>query len=125
MGPVVHRTAAWTTADLAFGPLYEPHRHPGGAEIGSRLRAPAGIYTLEIDAQRVPSALSLPLLEVRRPGGETSTVPLVDDGGALAARLDIPVAREVTLALRGGGPLILNEIRLRGSTFSPRSGPTR
>ena len=34
VGPAAAR---WGTDALGWGPLYEPHRHPGGAEVGRRL----------------------------------------------------------------------------------------
>ena len=123
IGPVVHSEARWTAAELGWGPLYEPHRHPGGAEIGSRLALRHGLYILEIDADRVPSTLPPPILEVRS-GALASGATLREDApGTFAGRVDVLVGGETSLALRGGGPLILQEIRLRRSTFSPDPGP--
>lgn len=123
-GPVV-REGAWSAADLGWGPLYEPHRHPGGAEVGSRLPLPAGAYVVEIDADRVPSTLPAPILELRAPRA-TSSVSLIEDlPGTFRGGFDHPAGGEATLALRGGGPLILKEIRVRTSTFWPLPGPIR
>ncbi len=41
----------WSPAALGWGPLYEPHRHPAGAELGRRLRLPPGRYVLELAAE--------------------------------------------------------------------------
>ena len=124
-GPLVRGRAAWPAADVGWGPLYEPHRHPGGAEIGSRLPLPAGDYAIEVDADRVPSTLPAPVLEVRGPAG-VSTAELREDGvGVLSGGFRVAAAAPVTLALTGGGPLMLKEIRLRRSTFSAAPGPTR
>jgi len=123
-GPVVRGEAAWPATELAWGPLYEPHRHPGGAEIGARLVLPEGDYELEIDVERVPSSLPPPVLEVRS-AAPASGGALQGSDGTLRGEFRLARRDTASLALRGGGPLILKEIRLRRSTFSPGSGPNR
>lgn len=125
VGPVVHGTSAWTAAEVDWGTLYEPHRHPSGAEIGSRLALRPGPYTVEIDAAIVPSTLDLPVLEIRTGSAVSGSTLVRDPAGALTAGFAVSAGRETSLVLRGGGPLILNEIRLRSSTFPPGDGPTR
>jgi hypothetical protein len=123
-GPVIRGEAAWTAADLAWGPLYEPHRHPDGAAIGSRLGLAEGDYRLELDVEHVPSSLPPPVLEVRIAGGvvvgELQEEPL----GRMRGGFRLARRGPATLVLRGGGPLILKEIRLRRSTFSDGAGPS-
>ena len=109
---------------MGWGPLYEPHRHPGGAAIGSRLSLPAGEYGVEIGGERVPSGLPLPALEIRATEGP-SHVLLTESGTGLAGAFSRPARGPVTLALLGGGPFILKEIRLTRATFSAPSGPTQ
>ena len=124
-GPVARGEARWTVADLGWGPLYEPHRHPDGAEIGSRLDLPEGDYTVEIDFDRVPSSLPPPVLEVRSPLGVASGMLQEDPAGTLRGGFQVGGRRLAALVLRGGGPLMLKEIRLRRSTFSVTPGPNR
>ena len=124
-GPVVRGEAAWTAAELGWGPLYEPHRHPDGAEIGSRLALPEGDYTIELDVDRVPSSLAAPVVEVRSVAGVFGGELQEDPAGALRGGFRLADGGPSTLVLRGGGPLILKEIRLRRSTFSAGAGPTR
>jgi hypothetical protein len=123
-GPVLRGQAAWTIADTGWGPLYEPHRHPGGAAIGSRLALPAGEYAIEFAGERVPSGLPLPVLEIAGAEG-VSRVPLTETGGGMAGVFRRPGGGPATLALRDGGPFILKEIRLTRATFPAGSGPTR
>jgi hypothetical protein len=124
-GPVVRGEARWTAEDLGWGPLYEPHRHPDGAEIGSRLALPEGNYTFELDVDRVSSTLSPPVLEVGRAAGGSSGELHEDPAGTLIGGVRLVGGSPATFVLRGGGPLILKEIRLRRSTFSPDPGPTQ
>jgi hypothetical protein len=123
-GPLVRGEAAWTAAELGWGPLYEPHRHPDGAEIGSRLALPEGDYTIELDVDRVPSSLAPPVVEVRSAVGVVGGALQEDPAGALRGGFRLAGGGPSTLVLRGGGPLILKEIRLRRSTFSAGAGPT-
>ena len=123
-GPVAHAEARWTAAELAWGPLYEPHRQPEGAEVGSRLPLPEGEYTLEMETERVPSSLPPPVLEIRGPG--VAVTGLQEDAvGTLRGGFRRAATGPATLVLRGGGPLILKEIHLRRSTFSAAAGPNR
>jgi hypothetical protein len=124
-GPVVRGEARWTPADLGWGPLYEPHRHPDGAEIGSRLPLAEGDYTVEIQVERVPSSLPPPALEVRTGGGWRAGPLQEGPAGVLRGGFQLPARGSATLVLRDGGPLILKEIRLWRSTFSGGSGPNR
>jgi hypothetical protein len=110
----------WTPAALDWGPLYEPHRHPDGAEVGARLRLPAGRYWIELIGQTLGPAA--PRVEVRPEGSaqgrfhELSVTPMGWSG-----TLEIlPMDGAVSLRLRDGPPLTLERIRL--STFSPDPG---
>ena len=119
--------AVWGPRDLAWGPLYEPHRHPDGAVVGERLLLPAGAYRLDVDADEVAPAMPPPSLIVQpeRPGGGRR---LIVEGapGARRCAFDVRVGEgAVTLALQGGGAFVLKRIRLQASTFGSDSGLSR
>ena len=107
----------WDHSVLRWGTLYEPHRHPDGAEIGARLMLPAGRYRIDLDVELLGP--DRPLLEVRPEGfagtGRTYEVTRVPLG--LSSAFEIPAgAPAVSLRLREGSALTLTRIRL--STFS-------
>ena len=123
-GPIVRGEARWTPDVLDWGPAYEPHRHPAGAVIGARLPLAAGRYDVEVDAEVLPSGLPPPALKVIEAGREAASVDLAETpGGRLGASFEVEAGRDVTLALLGGRPLIVNEIRLVTSTLSASGGP--
>jgi hypothetical protein len=124
-GPIVRGLARWTTSPLDWGPAYEPHRHPAGAVLGARLPLPEGRYEVVVVGEALPSALPPPGLRAADDGGRPlAATGLVEGPEGLAGGFDLPAPAAVTLALEGGRPLIVNEIRLRRSTFSPGPGPT-
>jgi hypothetical protein len=112
---VLTARAEWTTADLDWGPLYEPHRHPDGAEIASRLSLPAGRYELSIEGEDLAPTLVPPGLEVRpEPAGVPRASELVREPAGFRGHLEIRAAeRAVSLRLRGGGPYSLRAFSLR------------
>ncbi len=118
-------TAEWGPGQLDWGPLFEPHRHPEGVAVGSRLRLPPGTYELRIEAERL--AAGAPRLEVwpDRPFGVWRAVVLEETGGGWSARFAItPEDGGVTLRLRGGGPFVLKSLSLRAQPPGSRSGPS-
>lgn len=121
--------AQWGPERLGWGPLYEPHRHPDGADLGSRLLLAPGRYRLFLEGEEPPSALPPPDLEVRPEGvaGPARLVPLERvGGGSLAAHFDVaPGERAVTLALRSGAPFLLKGVRLERSTVLAPGGLKR
>ena len=119
--------AAWTTDVLPWGPAYEPYRWPDGAVIGGRLPLPHGTYRIEIEGETVPSSLPPPVLDAGPDVGPRRTSGLARGGAGLVGSFAVPEGeRGTSLALRGGGPFILKEIRLeQASTFSPPTGLNR
>jgi hypothetical protein len=114
--------AEWSPAALGWGPLYEPHRHPAGAELGRRLCLPPGRYVLELQAQGLAPETAPAVLAVvpDRPDAPLRIAPLrvVRDG--FAASFDVrPTDAAVDLRLRGGGPILLKAVRL---SAQPSSG---
>jgi hypothetical protein len=105
----------WTLRALGWGPLYEPHRHPGGAPLGRRLPLRAGSYRLDLEAEDLSGGATALLLGVAvdRPRAPWSEVPLRPRPGGFTAAVDVPAgARAVNLRLRGGGPIVLKGLRL-------------
>ncbi len=126
---VARATGRWGPRDLDWGPLYEPHRHPAGAALASRLALAAGRYVLTIEGDEPPPARSAPELELQfelaspRSGSVPAPpAPIVFErtGGTLVAAFEVPeTARAVTLLLRGGGPLLLRHLTLAVQPSAP------
>jgi hypothetical protein len=113
----------WTAADLGRSPLYEPHRAPGGAVIGDRLGLPPGPYLLTVEGEAVPSSLPPPLLLSGGDAAPARADPLDLTPGRLTGAFTAVGGRGTTLRLDGGGPFIINAIRVEaGSTFPPAPG---
>jgi hypothetical protein len=105
--------ARWGPEPLGWGPLYEPHRHPSGAEIGRRLALAPGRYRLELVAQSLASEPPTLLVVPDSPGAVARPSAL----GAAAAGWEAsfvvqPGEPAVNLLLKGGGPLLLEELVL-------------
>jgi hypothetical protein len=109
--------AEWTPADLDWGPLYEPHRHPDGAPVGSRLALPAGSYLLKVETGDLPVGETSPVLELRAEGSSaTRTSDTTQEPGGLKGSFVVePGERRIELRLRGGSPLILRRLTLTPS----------
>lgn len=119
--------ATWDSSDLAWGPLYEPHRHPDGAAVGERLSLPAGSYRFAVDGDEVAPGMPPPSLVIRPDGPAPSrSLPMTILGGARVGGFDVRAgAGPVTLLLEGGGPFVVRRMRLEASTFDPDSGLSR
>jgi hypothetical protein len=107
--------ARWSLEALGWGPLYEPHRHPGGAELGRRLPLPPGTYRLELAARDLAGKSPPTLVIVPDRPGAVSREASFDSstGGWEAAFVVRPGEQAVTLLLRGGGPLVVAGLTLR------------
>jgi hypothetical protein len=105
--------ARWGPEPLEWGPLYEPHRHPAGAEIGRRLRLAPGRYRLRLLAQDLAGEAPTLLVAPDSPGApaRTSAFSPTSDGWA-ASLVVLPGERAVNLLLTGGGPLLLRQLVL-------------
>jgi hypothetical protein len=105
----------WTPAALGWGPLYEPHRHPAGAELGRRLPLPPGRYLLELAAESLAPEAAPAIVEVvpDRPGAPARSLPLQAGPGGFRAPFRVQAGDSaVDLRLRGGGPILLRAVRL-------------
>lgn len=106
--------AHWDPTDLGWGPAYEPHRWPDGAVVGGRLPLPPGDYRLRVAGQEPPPAARAPELRVLPEGrdGSIRVHPLRREAGLVAEFAVRSGERAVTLCLAGGGPLLLERVRL-------------
>ncbi|MFI5183618.1 MAG: hypothetical protein ACHQNV_04405, partial [Vicinamibacteria bacterium] len=120
-------SAVWSTDVLGWGPLYEPHRYPAGAPLAERLELPAGSYALRLNVDpELPTSdqlTDLVVVEERRlvpqPGRR---LPFHLEPEGLAAEFAVAGTGAISLALEGGGPLLLRSLELRRSTFPPEPG---
>jgi len=105
--------ARWGPEPLGWGPLYEPHRHPAGAEIGRRLAINPGRYRLRLIAPDIagepPTLVVAP--DAPRPFARRSPLNPTSDGWE-ASLVVLPGEPAVNLLLKGGGPLLLRELVL-------------
>jgi hypothetical protein len=106
--------ARWGPGDLGFPPVYEPHRHPDGALLGSRLALPPGRYELRLEAQDLDAVAPSGLVEIRPEGGGLPRLMALERCAVgWAASFSVrPGERAVTLVLRGGGAFVLKELQL-------------
>jgi hypothetical protein len=114
----------WEVAALGWGPLYEPHRHPGGAQLGRRLRLPPGGYRLEIEGEVLGGGERSPVVVVApdRPGAPERVAGCERTARGWQAGFEVlPAERAVSLRLRGGGPMLPGRVRL--SVQPPGGGP--
>jgi hypothetical protein len=119
--------AAWGPEALAWGPLFEPHRHPDGADLGSRLPLRPGAYHLRLEGQAVPGAAPPAVVVLAERGAEPplppQPVPLAGAAGTPEGTFVVaPGVRAVTLRLRGG-PLLVHRVRLEAQPWPGVSGP--
>ena len=107
--------AEWTPQALGWGPVYEPHRAPDGAEVGRRLPLPAGRYRLALLGETLGPDGSFPPLVVTpdRAGAPGRVSPARPASSGWEADFEVrPGERAVSLRLLGGGPIRLNGLRL-------------
>ena len=105
----------WPPEALGWGPLYEPHRLPDGAEVGRRLPLPPGRYRLTLLGEALSTDSDFPPLWVTpdRPGAPARVSPARPSASGWQADFEVrPGERAVSLRLRGGGPILLKRLRL-------------
>jgi hypothetical protein len=108
-------TAEWTPEALGWGPVYEPHRTAGGAEVGRRLPLPVGRYRLALLGETLaPDGAGPPLVVAPdRPGAPVRVSPSRPAPSGWEADFEVrPADRAVSLRLLGGGPIVLKGLRL-------------
>ena len=105
--------ARWGPEPLGWGPLYEPHRHPSGAEIGRRLALAPGRYRLRLVAQSLAAEPPTLLVAPEAPSLTARASPFSSaPGGWEASFAVLPGEPAVNLLLKEGGPLLLRELVL-------------
>lgn len=108
--------AVWLTLPLGWGPLYEPHRHPGGAILGRRLPVPPGRYRLDLELNPLGGS-ERPLAawwSLDRPGSVWRPLPCTGAAGTFTADWrDLRAGRDfVNLRLHDGPPALIAGARL-------------
>ncbi len=112
----------WRPEPLGWGPLYEPHRFPDGAEVGRRLPLPAGRYRLSLIGEAFGTASPTVVTAPDRPGAPPrwSLARRVAEGWE--ADFEVGAGEgAVSLFLRGGGAMLLKGLKLR--VQPPGGGP--
>ena len=105
--------ARWGPEALAWGPAYEPHRHPRGVEVGSRLPLPPGNYELELAWDDLGGGTVSGWLEVRGDSGIAFRQAFTAGFGGPRIELEVPPGEKaVSLVVGAGSPFLLKEIRL-------------
>jgi hypothetical protein len=117
--------AQWGPASLEWGPLFEPHRHPAGAALGSRLALGPGSYRVSVLGDDLAPA-ALPLLDIWperiHAGVEKRSVAFLPAQGGVQADFEVATEeRAVTLRLRGGGARLVRLVTLEAQPC--RKGP--
>jgi len=111
----------WPPEAVGAPPLYEPHRHPAGEEVGRRLRLPPGRYRLAVSAERLAGEPPALIVAPDSPGAPIRVSPAQPraDGWDVAFAVR-PGERAVSLLLRGGGPALVRDFSL---TIQPSDAP--
>ncbi|HSD28758.1 MAG TPA: hypothetical protein VLL75_15755 [Vicinamibacteria bacterium] len=118
IGPAV---GEWSPDALGWGPLYEPHRFPEGAEIGRRLPLRPGRYRLSLIGEGLGSTAAAVALHPDRPGAPARLSEARPVAEGFEAEIEVREGeRAVGLSLIGGGAMMLKGLRL--SEAQP-SGP--
>lgn len=120
------QVARWDARRLSWGSLYEPHRHPDGAPLGERLALPPGEYDLDLETRAGWPDGAMPTLDLRRREVRLAPVVLQPAAAGLRGRFTVPAgADEISLFLRGGGPLALDRVVLRVQPSGLPPGPSQ
>lgn len=119
--------AAWEPDALDWGPLYEAHRFPAGATLGSRLPLASGRYRLSLSAEKLPDSTppAVAVVPDRADPAAVVGMALASTSDGWEGTIDVPgSAAAVDLRLVGGGPLILRGVRLAVQPAAGAPGPS-
>ena len=118
--PHSQATGEWSLEALGWGPLYEPHRHPDGAEVGRRLLLPAGRYRLSLAGEALGGGDPALVVTPDRPGAPPRWGAVRPVAGGWEADFEVrPGEHAVGLRLLGGGPMLLKGLRLAVQPTGP------
>lgn len=118
--PHTQATGEWSLEALGWGPLFEPHRHPAGAEVGRRLLLPAGRYRLSLVAEALGAGDPALVVTPDRPGAPPRRGAARPVAGGWEADFEVrPGERAVGLRWLGGGPMLLKGLRLAVQPTGP------
>jgi hypothetical protein len=116
--------AEWSPGALGWGPLYEPHRFPDGAEIGRRLPLAEGLYGLTLVAEGLGTAAPAVAILPDRPGAPPRLCEAHPVAGGYETAFEVRRGeRGVSLSLRGGGPIVLKGLKLSVQPPGEEGGP--
>jgi hypothetical protein len=113
----------WSPDALGWGPLYEPHRFPDGADVGRRLALGPGSYVLSVIGEVLGSVPPTVAVRPDRPGAPWRPCRTRAVAGGLEADVEVREGEAaVGLSLRGGGAMLLKALSLR-RVQPPAAGP--
>jgi hypothetical protein len=120
------QVARWEASRLSWGGLYEPHRYPDGAPLGERLALRPGEYDLDLALRAGWPKGTMPTLDVRSRETRLAVVTLQPGPLGLRAQVTVPAGvDEISLFLRGGGPLAVDRAVLGIQPSGPLPGPNQ
>jgi hypothetical protein len=119
--------AFWGPESLSWGPAFEPHRHPGGAAVGSRLPLPPGAYAIRVEAELLApgGGSALRIVPEGTRSGAVRTAALHASGGHLDGAFDVRAGEEAVTLLLEGPPVVLRGISLWAQPLGGPSGPSK
>lgn len=126
-GATASAGAVWPPEALGWGPLYEPHRHPTGVDIGRRLLLPAGVVRARLEAEVLDGGARVPYVSLApdRPGAPRRRFACRPAPGGWEVDLPVgPLDGAVNLKLEGGGPMLVRTIELAVQPPGPGLGPS-
>jgi len=110
----------WPLEALGWGPLYEPHRFPDGAEVGRRLPLPAGRYRIGLLGQPLGAVAPTVMVVPDRPGPPFRLFPARAAAEGWEADVEVrPGEGAVGLRLRGGGAMLLKGLSVQLQAKGP------
>jgi hypothetical protein len=117
-------TARWGPSALAWGPLFEPHRYPDGATLGSRLVLPAGSYRLRLMATDSVPLGAAPRLLVHGEDRDSALVAVPFEsaeprGWTAAFTVGALEEHGLRLAVTGGSAFVLQEVEIAVGAANP------
>ena len=106
-------TGEWSPEALGWGPLYEPHRFPQGAEVGRRLPLAPGRYRLALVGEALGAGAPAVVVTPDRPAAPSRLCAGGPAPRGFEADFEVRTGEDaVSLRLLGGGPILLRSLQL-------------